>query len=385
MHLEPTVLVRFWLGGLLFHGALVALSLLLVRRWARRLGPDGSLDGWPRAAAADAALWSLAALTLAGLAASLGANGFIAVRLLSQALFAELVALSAWIAALLWRRGLRPGAVAATLAAASLLGTYAHAYHREPTDLQVRRYALDLSAGGAPRGRVVILHLTDIQADQVGEYEERALATAAAQPADLVLLTGDYAQPRIGQRRARATDEVNRLLRRVRFRAPLGAFAVRGDVDADWPRVLAGTSIRPLAGETVTLPLPGGARLALVGLTPRMSHARDREGLLRLVRTVPGDAVRVVFGHGPDFVSELAAEAPVDLALAGHTHGGQVVLPWVGAPYTKTRLPRRFASGLHDYGGIPLHVSAGIGMEQGAAPQIRFLCPPELSLLEIRY
>jgi predicted MPP superfamily phosphohydrolase len=92
-----------------------------------------------------------------------------------------------------------------------------------------------------------------------------------------------------------------------------------------------------------------------------------------------------VIGHGPDFVLNLAGTGLVDLALAGHTHGGQVVLPFIGAPYTKTRIDRRYASGLNDYAGIPIHVSAGIGMERGTAPQIRFLCPPEISVLDVSY
>jgi len=52
---------------------------------------------------------------------------------------------------------------------------------------------------------------------------------------------------------------------------------------------------------------------------------------------------------------------------------------------TLSRLPRRFAGGLNDYKGIPLHVSRGVGMERGTAPQIRFLCPPEICLLDVYY
>jgi predicted MPP superfamily phosphohydrolase len=116
-----------------------------------------------------------------------------------------------------------------------------------------------------------------------------------------------------------------------------------------------------------------------------MSHGGDRGGLLALVRQAPSDSVRIVIGHGPDFVQDLAGTVPVELALAGHTHGGQVVLPWLSALITKMRLPRRYASGLHDYAGVPIHVSAGVGMERGAAPQLRFLCPPEISLIEVTY
>ena len=80
-----------------------------------------------------------------------------------------------------------------------------------------------------------------------------------------------------------------------------------------------------------------------------------------------------------------AHTARAHLALAGHTHGGQVVLPFFGPPMTLSRLPRRYAGGLHDYHGLPLHVSRGIGMERGSAPQIRFLCPPEICVIELRY
>ncbi len=86
--------------------------------------------------------------------------------------------------------------------------------------------------------------------------------------------------------------------------------------------------------------LPAGGSLCLFGLTPAMSHGRSTRSLLELVAGAPRDCIRVVIGHGPDFVMDLAGTVPVDLALAGHTHGGQVALPWLGPPYTKTRLPR---------------------------------------------
>ena len=383
---------RFWLGCALFHGVLLLASAVIARRWARRLAPGGAAAEWFLAVVGDSGLWGATAVTLALVAAFLGEDGFIAVRLMSQAVFGELVALTAWIAVLFWRRGRRPWAAVVALACTTLVAAYAEAYHREPTDLQVRRYAVDVTHGAPVRGRFRIAQLSDIQADRIGPYEERALRTAAGLKADLVVLTGDYVQPRFdygGPRldatRKRTTADLNRLLREVRFDAALGMFAVRGDVDLDWPRVFDGTLVTTLTGEIATRPLPGGGTLCLVGVTPRMSHGGDRGGLLALVRQAPSDSVRVVIGHGPDFVQDLAGTLPVELALAGHTHGGQVVLPWLGAPITKMRLPRRYVSGLHDYAGVPIHVSAGVGMERGAAPQLRFLCPPEISLIEVTY
>jgi hypothetical protein len=201
-------------------------------------------------------------------------------------------------------------------------------------------------------------------------------------------LTGDYVQPRTGlpPSRAQTTADLKDLLRRRHFAAPLGVFAVQGDVDRGWPEVLGGTGIRLLSGTVARITLPGGRPLSIVGLTPPMSRGQDTSDLLALARSAPAGDLRIVIGHNPNFVQDLAeASVGVDLALAGHTHGGQVVLPLFGPPITQMSLPRRYASGLHDYRGIPLHVSAGIGMERGTAPQIRFNCPPEISVIDARY
>ncbi len=376
---------RFWISAALFHAGMLVLTLAVARRWVRRLEPGGAPGSWARAIVSDSFLWGVPALWLAALAAAFTLNGFTAIRLLSQALFGELVVLLAAIALLLWRRKRQGGAVAAALSCLMLLGAYGEAYHREPRDLRVRTHSVDLRNDGRTRGRLRIVHLSDIQADRIGSYQARALELAARQKPHLIVLTGDNVPPRVGSTRARATADLNALLRAWRFDAPLGAYAVRGDVDADWPRVFDRTRVTTLTGEVVTRALRGGATLSLVGITPAMSHGFDRSGLLALAARAPRDSLRLVIGHGPDFVLDLADTGLVDLALAGHTHGGQVVLPLLGAPFTKTRIARRYASGLNDYEGIPIHVSPGVGMERGTAPQIRFLCPPEVSVLDAVY
>ena len=90
----------------------------------------------------------------------------------------------------------------------------------------------------------------------------------------------------------------------------------------------------------------------------------------------------LVASHVPDVTLELEGRG-VDLHLAGHTHGGQVALPLYGAPYTLSRLHRRYAKGLHRYGDRWLNVNPGIGMEGNHSPRIRFLCPPQIDLLRL--
>jgi predicted MPP superfamily phosphohydrolase len=104
------------------------------------------------------------------------------------------------------------------------------------------------------------------------------------------------------------------------------------------------------------------------------------------LETAPGlDDVRLLLTHRPDPVLGLGPATRVDLVVAGHTHGGQVQLPFVGPLMTLTSVPRPVAAGgLHDLGsGRRIYVSRGVGLERGQAPRLRLLCPPEVSLLEL--
>jgi predicted MPP superfamily phosphohydrolase len=372
----------FWVSVVSFHAALLAVTWGLAWKW--RAAPSG--PGWLGWTLRQAALWTGAALALAGLCSLLGyQSGFMVIRLLAQALFGELPALALLLAAWTVRRHGAAGAAIPLSVCLALVAVYVEAYHRGPTDLRLRRHTHDVTAGRPKTGVLRILHLSDLQTPAIGPHEERALRLAAAQPADLVLWTGDYVQPRLARTRDQAEVDLRALLAAIPFRAPLGVYAVRGDVDRHWPRPLAGTGITLLGGESVRLPLSGGRFLSLAGLTPGMSRGHHTAALVQLVASLPAEDVHVVFGHNPDFTIALADQAPVTLALAGHTHGGQVVLPFFGPPYTKSRLPRSLASGLGHYRGQALHVSAGIGMERGPAPQVRFRCPPEICLIDLVY
>jgi predicted MPP superfamily phosphohydrolase len=383
------MIARFYFAALIFHLGVGATALLIGRRWTREPAMHKSAARWGGALLRDA-VWLGAAICLFALVAGLIAPRrpsvpFAVLRFLCQGLFGEGIALAAGVAVLHFRSGAPVRGVLLALLASALLLVYAEAYHRGPHDLQVRRHALDLSRG-RPDARVLrILHLSDLQTHAIGPYEERALRAASEQKADLILFTGDYIQERLAPTRARATADLVALLRRAELQAPLGFFAVDGDVDRDWPRLFDGTAVTCLTNTHTRLSLPDGRSLALIGLSVGMSRGYDEASLLEVVDAAPPADLRIVIGHSPDFVRALAGRRPVDLALAGHTHGGQMVIPFWGPPLTLSRLPRRYAGGLNTYEGLPLHVSRGIGRERGTAPQIRFLCPPEICVLEVRY
>jgi hypothetical protein len=380
------MVLRFWLAMLAFHLPVAVLCVWLGRRWGRGAHTPPSTARWWWALLRDGVLLSLAVPAWAGLTgALLPDRGFAFLRLLCQALFGETVVLGLWLTWRHWRWSQRPRAGLLLAGTLALVAVYWRAYHVEPQDLRVTRHALDLSAGDPQAGHLRILHLSDLQTPTIGEHEERALRAVLAQQPDLIVLTGDYIHERLSPTRGQAEADLRALLRRLPLRAPLGIFAVQGDVDRDWPGLFDGTGITCLQDSAAVIPLADGSTLALVGLGRVRSRSRSPQALAQLIESHARADLVVVAGHAPDFVEALPEHIQVDLVLAGHTHGGQVVLPFFGPPLTLSRLPRRFAADLHEYHGVPLHVTRGVGLERNSAPQIRFLCPPEVCVLDVRY
>lgn len=215
--------------------------------------------------------------------------------------------------------------------------------------------------------------VADLQTDAPGDFERRALRELMAQAPDLVLFAGDLVHLEPDAPYAAERDAMNAVLREAAVHtAPLGAFAVQGDVDRDawWLSILDGTGISAQAASR-TLAV---GELALTLLSIEDSRAPQPP--------IPASpALHVVLGHSPDFAM---ARPSAELLLAGHTHGGQVQLPFFGPLLTLTTVPRAWAAG-HTrlpWGG-DLVVSRGVGMERRDAPRVRFLCRPELVIVEL--
>lgn len=215
-----------------------------------------------------------------------------------------------------------------------------------------------------------IVSLADIQTDHVGDYERRALQTAKDLKPDLIVFPGDYIQADGDVRRAESCA-FNQLLKDMAFTPRLGAFAVEGDMETDdWPDLFTNTGIQTMATNTVT----DLGEIELVGLS--LNASRGDSAL------PPKKGFRVVVGHAPDFA---LGPMDADLLLAGHTHGGQVKLPFFGPLITLSAVPRSWAGGglVTLDGGRHLIVSRGIGHERGGAPPLRFNCRPEIVVIDL--
>jgi predicted MPP superfamily phosphohydrolase len=377
---------------LMAHVPVALTAAWVIWRWRLRLQRGVTPGRWLLAAVGDgAAIVTALVLGLAILGVRAGL-GFLTMRFGAQALFGEILLTLAVVSALHFRirpedgrLPIRRGALLA-VTALCLLGVYAEAYHRGPYDLQIRRHDADITRGEPAAGTLRVLHLTDLQTHAIRAYERGVFAKAAALEPDLIVFTGDYLQSRSRPNQREGGDDFRAMIREAGFRPRYGFYAVQGDCeDNSWASLFEGLEVTCLSNESRVIRLAGGKRLVLTGLDLRTSRFGEATKVRKALAAAPAGDRRLVIGHAPDFVAKVAQPSGIDLALAGHTHGGQIVIPGFGPPVTFSRLPRRYAGGMNQYGDMLLHVSRGIGMERGLAPQVRFMCPPEICLIELRY
>ena len=252
--------------------------------------------------------------------------------------------------------------------AATLIFVGLDAFFVEPRWIEVNYHSIESPLIKEP---IRVISLADLQTDRITDYERKALTYAKSTQADLVLFPGDYIQEADPTRRAEESAKLNSLLKELKLQPKLGLFAVEGDMEhEDWPALFSGTGIKALAN-TQTMDL---GPLEICSLTLRDSRVG--------IQLPAKKKFRIVFGHAPDF----ALRAPsADLLLAGHTHGGQVQIPFFGPILTLSRVPRSWAGGgMHRMeNGARLIVSRGIGHERGPAPRLRFNCRPEIVVVDL--
>src|SRR5262245_3475485 len=196
---------------------------------------------------------------------------------------------------------------------------------------------------------------------------------------DLVVLLGDYVA---GFHRTRLwppipPEDTARVL--ASLHPPLGVFAVLGNHDwwfdgARVRRALRAARIVVLENEAVPVTRDGQA-LWLVGLADLWTRSPD---LTAALHGVPDGAPAIVLSHNPDVFPDVPAR--VDLTLAGHTHGGQVLLPLIGRPVVPSRYGQRYAAGHVVEDGRLLFVTTGIVT---SIVPIRLGVPPEIVVVTI--
>ena len=213
-------------------------------------------------------------------------------------------------------------------------------------------------------------------------YLERVVAMTNELGADLVALGGDFVQRRRSPHFPPAGPYVRPGIDVLAaLKAPMGRFAVLGNHDnrvdpRGTRKLLAGHGIRDLSNTGLWLER-GGARLWLCGVEDHTTSREDYAAALGDIR--PEDAC-IMLAHNPDSVEDIR-DPRVGLVLSGHTHGGQIVLPFVGAPVVPSSYGQKYVAGFVQGPVTRVYVSRGVGT---IAPPVRFRCPPEVTFITLR-
>jgi uncharacterized protein len=257
---------------------------------------------------------------------------------------------------------------------------------------RLQKYTVPLLPADADRP-LRVLHLSDLHLRRANRDQLRFLESL--EPGDITVLTGDL----VGE--PEAVETVVEALRPLRGR--LASYFVLGSNDYFAPRVpryydyfvggrSRGRAARPGRGRDLVRQLEadgwvhlrnardvldaGETRFEVLGMDDPHVYRHD----MRVAERTDSGAIGLAVVHSPDPAPELAALGYA-LILAGHTHGGQVRFPFVGAVLTNSHMPNRLAAGLVRLPPAMLHISPGMGT--GKYAPFRFLCRPEATVLEL--
>lgn len=229
-----------------------------------------------------------------------------------------------------------------------------------------------------------IVQVSDIHYDQFSEpyFVREMVRRVNALTPDIVVLTGDFVTNeflprRVGARLSYPCGEVLSGIQCPHRFASLG----NHDTLVGWPVVVDALKVHgiPTLVDSYVPFERDGSRLWFAGLRSSLEDTPDLGKALP--SALPTEPV-ILLAHEPDFALEVVKRRRVDLMLSGHTHGGQIRLPFVGTPrFALAKGGRRFVHGHFNVGPMQLYVNRGIGTVK---IPVRVLCPPEITLITLQ-
>lgn len=258
-------------------------------------------------------------------------------------------------------------------------GLFIYASAVEPSIIEVEEIELTLPRLDPEFDGYKVVQISDIHAGpwMPRRRLERMVNIANEHAPDLVAITGDF----ITRVHLKAPHDVAPRLRQLRARD--GVVSVRGNHDY-WggrrsrmvDRMIHESGIRDLDNKVYTL-RRGGAMFHIAGVDSVREHM-DRLDLV--LKKLPAEGAVMLLAHEPDFADRSAATGRFDLQISGHSHGGQVVVPFVGPPRLP-KLGRKYVEGLYYIGDMALYTNRGIGT---IGVPFRFFARPEITFFTLR-
>ncbi|NOQ68353.1 hypothetical protein GQ568_02850 [Patescibacteria group bacterium] len=252
----------------------------------------------------------------------------------------------------------------------------------EPNNIQVERISVKIENLPESFSGIKIVHLTDFHSSNFGKREKRVLEILEDLDPDLVFITGDFID-----HTTKDIDSCQEFWRELGNRYQGKVFGVLGNheywidhIDADSIKnLLEESGIIVLRNENKKI-LLDGKYIYLIGVD---DPDTGRDDLPKAMISVEKNIPKILLAHSPDIVNDSKSleKEDIDLILTGHTHGGQVKIPFIRPFWTPTKNRGKYASGSFEINDTFLYVNRGIGM---AVFPVRFNCPPEITVIELK-
>jgi hypothetical protein len=241
----------------------------------------------------------------------------------------------------------------------------------EPNRLEAEHAAIAVKGLRTP---VKIAHISDLQTDGLRAMHGEVLNAVNGYEPDFIFFTGDIMNhPSLG-------PEIKAYL--AEFKSRHGSFFVSGNVDQllNMREFFKCTGFEYLDRDHRKIRIEAGT-IGVIGLG--LDDFADRKALEDLLAKTGRTNANLLLSHLPDALGT-AAGLPVDVLFSGHTHGGQVCLPWFGPLVTMSGVLRGIAAGgIHKIDSLHVAVTRGLGLEGHIAPRVRLFCRPHIFLIEL--
>ena len=248
----------------------------------------------------------------------------------------------------------------------------------ESTRYRMSKRILSLPHLSAAFDGFKLMHLTDLHFNPWTTPEKFATVVDMVndEEPDAILFTGDFIDHAT---RFEMTQDIIDQLRRLKANGPI--YGVLGNHDhwrnpAFARQIMASAGIVDLSNRVDTI-RRGQDQLVICGLDDYWEEKQDLDVVLA---QLPEESCNILLMHEPDYADISAATGRFAFQLSGHSHGGQVDIPFIGQPILP-RLGKKYPRGLYQIKDMLLYTSTGVGM---TSPQVRFNCPPEAALFTLQ-
>ncbi|MDQ0162206.1 metallophosphoesterase [Aeribacillus alveayuensis] len=259
------------------------------------------------------------------------------------------------------------------------VGGYSYAKYIEPRRLAISKQTVEHEQIPASFHEVTIVQFSDTHLSDFFTIEQfkNVIDTINSLKPHMIVFTGDLIDE---PNRYSHINEIIPLLKKLN--APLGKFAIYGNHDHGgygtniYRNILELSNFHLLRNETKKITLMDGSYIYIAGIDDLMLGRPNWNGTLQ---NMEENAFSILLVHEPDAVNR-TQQFSINLQLSGHSHGGQIKLPFIGALYTPP-YAEQYYEGLYQVGKTTLYVNRGLGTTR---VPYRFLSVPEITLFTLK-